>query len=88
MVSSCTGKPCEEIEGPTNGVMSLLNNTVGNQALFSCDEGYRLVGQASRTCLTSGKWSGNGTTCEGMSYFNHSIQYGYLCVSLDNVDVL
>ncbi|XP_071805393.1 mannan-binding lectin serine protease 1-like [Asterias amurensis] len=58
------GKPCEEIEGPTNGAMSLLNNTVGNEALFSCDEGYRLVGQASRTCLKSGKWSGNGTTCE------------------------
>ncbi len=80
-----SGKPCEEIEAPTNGVMYLPNNTVGNDALFSCDEGFRLVGPNSRTCLKSGKWSGINTTCEVVSCprLEPSVNHGQIIMSHD-----
>ncbi|GAU99333.1 hypothetical protein RvY_10353-2 [Ramazzottius varieornatus] len=37
--------------------------TTGTFAVYSCDEGYRLLGSRSRYCLDEGKWSGSLPVC-------------------------
>ncbi|XP_064386387.1 sushi, von Willebrand factor type A, EGF and pentraxin domain-containing protein 1-like [Halichondria panicea] len=44
--------------GPTN------NRPVGSTATHSCDNGYRLVGEAMRTCRSGGTWSGSAPVCQ------------------------
>ena len=66
---------CQPLTQPSNGVVSISTGThgvnlgVGAIATYSCNSGYGLVGQASRTCVsgggTTGTWSGTQPTCEG-----------------------
>lgn len=35
-----------------------------SEAKYSCREGFRLEGPATRKCLANGKWSGQDPTCE------------------------
>ncbi len=67
---------CQSLTHPTNGEVSVSTGTlgmnlgVGAVATYSCSNGYRLVGQATRTCVSnggsSGIWSGSEPMCEGL----------------------
>ena len=46
-----------------NGVVFMTSDTVGSQAIHSCNEGFTLVGDTLRECLTSGLWSKDPPTC-------------------------
>ena len=39
---------------------------IGTVATFQCDDGYRLEGETSITCLPNQHWSSNAPTCHGM----------------------
>ena len=53
--------------GVTNhGSVTLYDTTVECEAVYECDHGYKLVGNATRTCQPNGKWSGTQPTCECM----------------------
>ena len=59
-----------------NGEVSYSFNTAYNSvATYSCDDGYRLDGTNTRTCLASGDWSGSPPTCSGKynEHFCHSV---------------
>ncbi len=63
---------CLEPPTPVNGeaVWSSQEMSVGTMTTYSCDSGYVLVGQATRTCEdargeTIGIWSGTTPICEG-----------------------
>ncbi len=68
---------CQPLTQPSNGRVSISTGThgvslgVGAIATYSCNTGYGLVGQASRTCVsgggTTGAWSGSQPTCEGIN---------------------
>lgn len=45
-------------------LVTVASSTVGGQAVYSCQEGRRLVGPASRKCLLSGLWEGSQPDCE------------------------
>ena len=65
---ACTHTPsvrdCGELLDPANGTVSLTGSTVvGSEADYSCLEGFSLSGDALRTCLTSGVWSGQEPQC-------------------------
>ena len=38
---------------------------VGATATYTCDTGYTLNGNNTRTCQASGTWSGTAPTCDG-----------------------
>ena len=72
---------CEELSLPDNGVISVtpgpnsLSHGLGSVATYSCDPGYALVGQSTRTCedtnggtVTTGTWSGTPPYCQGEIY--------------------
>lgn len=51
--------PCEPLSAPTHGFLLLSQD----EAEYSCDEGFQMVGEAERTCLENGRWSGAAPTC-------------------------
>ena len=71
---------CQPLTQPSNGGVTISSGTHGvtlgrgATATYSCDTGYGLVGQATRTCVvtnggTTGTWSGSQPTCQG-EWFN------------------
>ncbi len=62
---------CPDLEPVTNGDVSYLVDVtgpfrdVGTMAMYSCVEGFGLIGSESRECLEGGAWSGDTPTCEG-----------------------
>ena len=43
--------------------------TFGETATYSCDTGFTLIGDTTRTCQATGLWSGNAPTCQRMLQF-------------------
>ena len=59
---------CGNLSDPANGqVDHTAGTTFGQTATYSCNTGYNLVGDNTRTCQASGNWSGSAATCQGMS---------------------
>ncbi|XP_031559988.1 sushi, von Willebrand factor type A, EGF and pentraxin domain-containing protein 1-like [Actinia tenebrosa] len=56
---------CRHPTNPVNGFLTSLtcNNVYGSVATFSCRSGYTISGSRTRSCLSSGQWSGVYTTC-------------------------
>ena len=51
------------------GLRIVFNSTKpGSIANYSCDVGYNLIGQSSRTCLSNGVWSGLPPFCQSMQF--------------------
>ena len=66
-----TAVNCGNLTDPVNGQ---VNHTAGTQfehnATYSCNTGYNLVGNSTRTCQASREWHGSAPTCEGMYIVN------------------
>ena len=62
---------CRSLTAPANGQVDLTSGTTFNQtATYSCNTGYNLVGDSTRTCEATGQWSGSAPTCRGvLQYF-------------------
>ena len=67
---------CQSLTQPSNGAVTISSGTHGvtlgrgATATYSCNTGYGLVGQATRTCVvtnggTTGTWSGSQPACQG-----------------------
>ena len=58
---------CGTLTDPANGqVNHTAGTTMGQTATYSCNTGYNLVGNRTRTCQAMGNWSGSVPTCQGM----------------------
>ena len=55
------------IVSPDNGGVSVGGVTFGSVATYSCDDGFTLMGTATRTCTSDGTWSGDNPTCDNDS---------------------
>ena len=67
-------KECPELPDPDNGQVHLSGRHFQDQAVYTCDRGYTMVGASKRVCQTSGQWSGNTPECK------HSARFAYLCI--------
>lgn len=48
-----------------NGTVSTDRGlSAGQKATYSCNHGYHVVGNVTRTCLENGTWDGNEPTCQ------------------------
>lgn len=61
---SCQPVECPNLPAPSYGSVHLTGTTLDNIAIYTCDSGFQLVGEAVRRCLTSGQWSGQAPVCE------------------------
>ena len=62
-----TAVNCGTPSSPANGQVSHTSGTTfGQTATYSCDTGYDLMGDNTRTCQSTGVWSGSEPTCQGI----------------------
>ena len=58
---------CGNLTNPANGQVSHpTGKTFGQTAVYSCNPGYNLDGDSTRTCQATGVWSGSVPTCKSM----------------------
>ena len=55
---------CSVLPIPTNGRRSSSQRNYNVTVSFSCNTGYNLRGNSSRTCQSTGQWSGTQPTCD------------------------
>ncbi|XP_070824667.1 C4b-binding protein alpha chain-like isoform X3 [Chaetodon trifascialis] len=65
MLPDTEGKPCGSAGEITNGQFTYTGVEFGDTATAVCDEGHRLVGHATRRCLSKG-WDGRVPACEAV----------------------
>ena len=62
---------CGTLSNPLNGQVShTAGTTFGQTATYSCNTGYNLVGDSTRTCQARAEWSGSAPTCQCMLLFS------------------
>lgn len=55
---------CPLLEPPTNGRVDRATGAAGDAARYSCEAGYELRGESTRTCQTDGTWTGDAPECD------------------------
>ena len=70
---------CGPLDNPGNGSVSTPNTTRGSIATYSCDTGFNLDGNMTRTCQVDGDWSGTAPTCDSTL---HCMLLSYAFMSL------
>ena len=61
----CLVIDCSDPGTPSNGSRIGSVFTFGGSVRYRCNQGYKLSGNAIRTCGTSRKWSGHKAVCTG-----------------------
>ena len=56
---------CPKLYAPAHGSIGPCPNLPGQTCQFSCDQGYVLSGETTRTCNSDGTWTGLQTQCNG-----------------------
>ena len=74
---------CGSLTDPANGQVDLTSETFGQTATYSCNTGYNLVGDSTRTCQATGEWSGSAPTCQGTLVKD----YLHMCIYTRNVTI-
>ena len=71
---------CGDPGTPTSGKRNLSSTTYNSVVTYTCDVGYTLQGSNSRTCQSSGQWSGSLPQCNRMfengAYAWYSVLHG------------
>ncbi|XP_065829914.1 uncharacterized protein [Oscarella lobularis] len=67
----CEDGLCPTVNATANMLLTIQSVTLGNvtatQLVFSCDDGYNLIGSSNITCLESGRWSDKPPLCKKSS---------------------
>ena len=54
---------CSDLAAPLYGSVTVDGTTTGSTASYSCDDGYELVGDVMRVCMSDSEWSGTPPVC-------------------------
>jgi hypothetical protein len=60
---TCGPVDCGALMAPMNGNVGAASTTFGSLAVYSCNDGFTLIGSNMRECQASGTWSGTTPTC-------------------------
>ena len=60
----CPTVSCPRLDPPSNGGCDPCVAAAGEQASFTCDDQYTLIGLSNITCLTTGRWSEPTPECK------------------------
>ena len=64
---------CGNLTDPLNGQVNTSGTTFRQTATYSCNTGYNLVGDSTRTCQATGEWSGSAPSCQGVLLMSNLI---------------
>lgn len=59
----CGGNYASSVDIP-NGVVCYNGSSTGAEAVYFCNDGYRLEGERRRVCQSDGLWNGSVATCD------------------------
>ena len=59
----CSSIDCGGLGAPANGMVNVPSTGFSSVATYSCDAGYVLMGDMTRTCQNDSMWSGAAPTC-------------------------
>ena len=76
--ASLTLANCGEPDVPMKGQKHGSRYWTGESVSFICHPGYRLIGPATRVCLTSGNWSGIQPSCRRICPSLKSLENGFI----------
>ena len=59
---------CPSLDAPVNGMITCLLGDDGvpsyeDTCTYTCNDGYELIGSATRTCQSDKSWSNSAPTC-------------------------
>ena len=60
---------CAGLSNISNGDVSTNGLSTGSTATYSCNGGFTLVGDTTRTCQDNGTWSGSEPICESVGEY-------------------
>ena len=66
---------CHRLSDLDYGVVKHEGVYVGHKATYTCNHGYKLVGESVRKCLYNGYWSGVAPVCRKSKLNNHSFLF-------------
>lgn len=69
-LSLCTVADCGPLEDPSDGRVMFNSTKFNHSATYTCNDGFELEGNRTRTCQANGEWSGSNSTCEGILYYD------------------
>ena len=72
-----TAVQCPLLSDPDNGQVTLESTVFLSVATYSCNEGFILNGDETRTCQSDEQWSGNDPTCERKNITNSILLCSY-----------
>lgn len=55
---------CPDLDDPNYGDVDVTGNTPGSKAIYTCDSGFKLVGNRKRFCQKNGYWTGRDPICK------------------------
>ena len=56
---------CGSLDPPLNGFLDINDTSFQSMAIYSCENGYNLIGESQRTCTINATWSGEDPICQG-----------------------
>ena len=59
---------CGELSNSDNGGVTYSDTIYQSVATYSCDAGFDLVGDRTRTCSAEGTWTGSQPECRGNTH--------------------
>ena len=83
-----TAVDCGALAVPMNGMVDTSSGTTFmNTATYTCNDGYGLMGDMTRTCQSDGTWSPAALTCRSESVgFFIVLQYSVLTVIYPDIN--
>lgn len=72
-----TDRECHELGDPDKGSVILTGRLFADRAIYTCEEGYRLVGVEFRLCQADGSWSATEPSCHKMGMFHYKCNRSY-----------
>ena len=61
-----TGCDLGTLSNPANGIVAITTAVGELTAIYTCDVGYKLMGDAMLTCQSNGQFSGEEPQCDGV----------------------
>ncbi|XP_077308733.1 E-selectin-like isoform X2 [Lithobates pipiens] len=66
-VPTCQAVQCAPLVAPDNGEIKCQeSSSYKSQCLFTCQQGFKLIGSSDLSCLSSGKWTSAAPKCEAL----------------------
>lgn len=64
--ATCDPVDCGMLDPPDDGSVDAAVTTFESEATYSCDTGFTLAGEPTRTCQADGTWSGDAPICSSI----------------------